>query len=212
MGLIAFMHDYEFVRRLGFFVLQTSEHFVPTPFSSYTSSTSFLPPRLEFTLALLTTEKIFLSLCFSSREFSALFSHHPLTHSPVLSCYVAPDREHRHHLSRSTPSLYSSLLPRVPPMYLRFSPPFLFVPLPYLSLSLYIYLYMYVCYSPCLSSFNIYRRFSRFVPPLHLYVSSPIRFVTACTCYSPRPSSSNMLVFELFSRFIPRSISPCVLS
>lgn len=93
MGLIAFMHDYEFVR-LGFFVLQTSEHFVPLP-----PSLTLLLPSLEFALPV--SSALALSrtrekenerkressthLCPPYRGFSALFSRHPLTHSSTRS-------------------------------------------------------------------------------------------------------------------------------
>lgn len=132
MGLIAFMHDYEFVRRLRFFVLQTSEHFVPTLFSSYTSSSSFLPSKLEFTLVLLlpsptTTERIFflfVPLLGSSRLCSA--TTHSLTRSLVL---------------RST-------RPRALP------PPLSFRPSPNLSLLLFRFLPRHVI-SSSLSSFPL---------------------------------------------------------
>lgn len=113
MGLIAFMHDYEFVR-LGFFVLQTSEHFVPLP-----PSPTLLLPSPEFALPV--SSALALSRTGERKRkgekeslppiFVPLIGvlgsvqpppTHSLTHPPALSCHVAPDREHCRHLSRST--------------------------------------------------------------------------------------------------------------
>lgn len=197
MGLIAFMHDYEFVRRLRFFVLQTSEHFVPTLFSSYTSSNSFLPSKLEFTLVLLfpsptTTERIFflfVPLLGSSRLCSAT------THSLTRSLVLAPDQEHCHHLFRSDPpltSLYSSSASSHVTSSLRPCLPSLSVPL----------LCLYACYSLCLSLSNALACwFSHFIAPLLARVSSR-RFVLYVRVTQLCLPSSNALV----SRFSLASV------
>lgn len=139
MGLIAFMHDYEFVW-LGFFVLQTSEHFVPLP-----PSPTLLLPSPEFALPV--SSALALSRTGERKRkgekeslppiFVPLIGvlgsvqpppTHSLTHPPALSCHVAPDREHCRHLSRSTiPPDHPPLLPLPPPRL--FISPFLCPPL-----------------------------------------------------------------------------------
>lgn len=144
MGLIAFMHDYEFVR-LGFFVLQTSEHFVPLP-----PSLTLLLPSLEFALPV--SSALALSrtrekenerkressthLCPPYRGFSALFSRHPLTHSSTRSLVPRSTRPRAlppplsfNHPPRPSSSSSSSTAPLHLPISLRPPPlrlPFLF--------------------------------------------------------------------------------------
>lgn len=100
--------------RLGFFVLQTSEHFVPLP-----PSPTLLLPSPEFALPV--SSALALSRTGERKRkgekeslppiFVPLIGvlgsvqpppTHSLTHPPALSCHVAPDREHCRHLSRST--------------------------------------------------------------------------------------------------------------
>lgn len=99
------MHNYEFVRRLGFFVLQTSEHFTPTlladppasflhrlthPFPSRrgSSSPSLHPPSIHLPVRLpsLASTFVFPSLSHFLRisfSLTVLFVFHPLFLSSV---------------------------------------------------------------------------------------------------------------------------------
>lgn len=116
------MHDYEFVRRLGFFVLQTSEHFVPL---SIPPASFLAPPRLALPPPFRMTVLSLFSPGVPAQPAPTCLS--------VLSYYVLPGRGScRLSLPLSSNPPLTSLFhpPSQPPLSLSVLPHFMPRPLP----------------------------------------------------------------------------------